>query len=242
MARLLGYGSHILVPAGTADARIDAIASEGARVTVVNGTYDDAVRAAAELASERVLVVSDTSWEGYTEVPRTVIEGYSTIFAELDAQLEDTPQLVIVPMGVGALAAAAVEHYAPTATVVVVEPLSAACGFASAAAGHPVVVPGPHESIMVGLNCGTVSPIAWPVLLRGVDVFVAVDDSAAERAMRDLAAVGIVAGETGGAALAGLRALVASDAAGTGGRRALVLCTEGATDPAAYLRIVGREP
>ena len=239
MARLLGYESHILVPAGTAAARIDGIESEGARVTVVDGTYDDAVRASAALATDRVLVVSDTSWDGYTEVPRTVIEGYSTIFSELDAQLAAAPDIVVVPMGVGALTAAAVEHYASSATMVAVEPLSAACGMKSAAAGHPVIVPGPHDSIMAGLNCGTVSPIAWPTVSHGVDVFVAVDDGAAEQAMRDLATVGVVAGETGAAALAGLRAVAASMPDALRGRHALVLCTEGATDPAAYRRIVG---
>ena len=239
MARLLGYESHILVPAGTASARIDGIESEGARVTVVDGTYDDAVRASAALATDRALVVSDTSWDGYTEVPRTVIEGYSTIFSELDAQLASAPEVVVVPMGVGALTAAAVEHYAATATIVAVEPLSAACGLQSAAAGHPVYVPGPHDSIMAGLNCGTVSPIAWPTVSRGVDVFVAVADGAAEQAMRDLAEIGVVAGETGAAALAGLRVVAASMPDAVRHKRALVLSTEGATDPSAYRRIVG---
>ncbi|MDQ1509391.1 MAG: diaminopropionate ammonia-lyase [Actinomycetota bacterium] len=241
MARLLGYESHVLVPAGTASARIDGIAGEGARVTVVDGTYDDAVRASAALATDRALVVSDTSWDGYTEVPRTVIEGYSTIFSELDAQLATAPEVVVVPMGVGALTAAAVEHYASTAIIVAVEPLSAACGMRSAAAGHPVIMPGPHDSIMAGLNCGTVSPIAWPTVSRGVDVFVAVGDGAAEQAMRDLATIGVVAGETGAAALAGLRAVNASMPDALRDRHALVLCTEGATDPIAYRRIVGHD-
>ena len=202
MARLLGYESRILVPAGTARARIEGIASEGASVTVVDGTYDDAVRASAALATDTVLVVSDTSWEGYTEVPRTVIEGYGTIFAEVDEQLAHAPpEVVVVPMGVGALAAAVVDHYVARAKIFVVEPLDAACGLHSAAAGRPVVVPGPHHSIMAGLNCGTVSVVAWPAVSRGVDVFVAVGDDDAERAMRDLANIGIVAGETGAAAL-----------------------------------------
>jgi diaminopropionate ammonia-lyase len=241
MAALLGYDARILVPAGTATARIDGIASEGARVTIVDGTYDDAVRASAEMAGDRALVVSDTSWEGYAEVPLTVIQGYSTIFSELDAQLAPPPQVVVIPMGVGALLAAAVEHYAADATVVAVEPRSAACGLHSAAAGHPVEVPGPHDSIMAGLNCGTVSPVAWPAVSRGVDVFVAVDDADAEHAMRDLATVGVVAGETGAAALAGLRAIAAAMPDEVRGRRALVVCTEGATDPDAYRRIVGTD-
>jgi len=240
MAALLGYESRILVPAGTAPARIEGIASEGASVSVVNGTYDDAVRASAELATEHALVVSDTSWDGYTEVPRTVIEGYRTIFTEVDEQLAVSPEVVVVPMGVGALAAATVASYAATAQIVVVEPLHAACGLRSVEAGHPVFVPGPHDSIMAGLNCGTVSTVAWPALSRGVDLFVAVTDGAAEQAMRDLADVGVTGGETGAASLAGLRAVAESGAMTLTGRTALVLCTEGATDPVAYERIVGR--
>lgn len=243
MARLLGYPARIFVPAGTAPARIDAIEGEGAPVTVIDGTYDDAVRASAALAADDVLIVSDTSWEGYTEVPRTVIEGYATIFAEIDEQLAGAPpEAVIVPMGVGALASAVVQHYAARAAIVVVEPLSAACGLHSAEAGHVVEVPGPHDSIMAGLNCGMVSIIAWPSVSAGADVFVAIDDAAAEDAMRDLAAIGVIAGETGAAALAGLRACVTAGVPDLRGKRVLVLCTEGATDPVAYRRIVGGEP
>ena len=244
MARLLGCSCRILVPAGTAEARITGIESEGATVEVVEGTYDDAVAASAALAGADVLVVSDTSWDGYVDVPADVIAGYTTIFAEVDEQLggDDDIDLVVVPMGVGALTAAVVAHYSARAAVVAVEPLSAACGLESARAGAPAFVPGPHDSIMAGLNCGTVSLIAWPTVLAGVDAFVAVADAAAEQAMRDLATLGVVAGETGAASLAGLRALAAhTEEAGVEvrGRRALVLCTEGATDPVAYERIVG---
>jgi diaminopropionate ammonia-lyase len=249
MARLLGYRAEILVPAGTTAARIAGIESEGARVRVIVGTYDDAVAASAALARDDVLVVSDTSWDGYTDVPRDVIAGYDTILAELDEQLGSDarspaarPNLVVVPMGVGALTAAVVEHSAATAAIVAVEPLSAACGLRSAEAGAPAFVPGPHDSIMAGLNCGTVSLIAWPVVASGVDVFVAISDAAAEDAMRELASIGVVAGETGAASLAGLRAVVESGAIDPRGKRALVLCTEGATDPVAYERIVGRAP
>jgi diaminopropionate ammonia-lyase len=251
MAALLGYGAHIFVPAGTVDARINAIAREGATVTVVDGRYDDAVTASAALASDDVLVVSDTSWPGYTQVPRRVIDGYTTIFAEVDEQLAAAaappPDLVFVPMGVGALLASAVEHAPEAAIIAAVEPVDAACGYASAAAGHPVEVPGPHRSIMVGLNCGNVSILAWPVVESGVDVFVTVTDSDAEDAMRALASAGIVAGETGAAALAGLSAVAAVQPdANVGlelrGRHALVLCTEGATDPVNYERIVGHAP
>jgi diaminopropionate ammonia-lyase len=248
MAKLLGLPAHVLVPAGTAAARIAGIESEGARVEVVDGTYDDAVAASARLADDHSLVVSDTSWDGYTEVPAWVIEGYATIFAEVDEELAargaPDPEVVLVPMGVGALTAAAVADRSARATVVAVEPLDAACGLASAAAGAPTEVPGPHESIMAGLNCGNVSVIAWPAVHTGVDLFVAVPDAAAEQAMRDLDGIGIEAGETGGAALAGLRA-IAGDPRWrdvVAGKDVLVLCTEGATDPAGYEARVGHAP
>lgn len=247
-ARLLGLDAHILVPEGTAAARIDAIASEGAHVDVVAGTYDDAVAASADLASATALVVSDTSWPGYADVPRWVIDGYETIFDEVDEQLEvagaPPPDVVVAQMGVGALAAATVGHLrahrGDDPTVVVVEPRSAACGLRSAEAGRPVEVPGPHRSIMAGLNCGTVSELAWPVVAAGTDWFVAVADAAAEAAMRDLATVGVTSGETGAAGLAGLRALVDSGAADLDrDASVLVLNTEGPTDPEAYARITG---
>jgi len=253
MAALLGYDASIFVPAGTVAARIDAIAGEGADVTVVPGTYDDAVAASAALASDSAIVISDTSWPGYADVPRRVIEGYTTIFAEVVEQLASTdlggwPDVVAVQMGVGALTAAVVDHLdglRPRPTVVAVEPERAACGMRSAEAGRLVAVPGPHESIMAGLNCGTPSEVAWPSVSAGVDVFVAVRDAAAEQAMRDLDSLGIEAGETGAAGLAGLRALVDTgnrDASLVAGRSALVICTEGPTDPVAYERIVGHPP
>jgi diaminopropionate ammonia-lyase len=133
------------------------------------------------------------------------------------------------------------QHYATRARIIVVEPLSAACGLRSAEAGRAVEVAGPHDSIMAGLNCGTVSIVAWPSVSMGTDAFVAIDDDAAERAMRDLAALGVIAGETGAAALAGLRTAIELGLPNVAGRRALVLCTEGATDPVAYERIVGRK-
>ena len=156
-------GSRAFVPSETAGT-----------VTVVDGTYDDAVRASAALAGDRVLVISDTSWEGYREVPGWVIEGYGTIFSEIDEQLAGgaSPDLVVAQMGVGALAAAVVDRWAHRAEIVVVEPLGAACGLRSAAAGHPVEVPGPHRSIMAGLpfvsgDSETASVALWRLYKSG---------------------------------------------------------------------------
>ncbi len=244
MAKLLGLRAAIVVPEGTARARIEAITSEGATLEIVAGTYDDAVERSAAMAARDpvgTVVVSDTSWPGYQLVPGWVIDGYGTMFAEADDQ-GASPTRVVIQMGVGALTAAAVAHYGPVgAHVGVVEPVDAACGLRSAQAGTPVLVPGPHRSVMAGLNCGAVSLLAWPVIAAGVDVFVTVTDADAEQAVRDLAGIGIRSGETGAAGLAGVRVLAAAGSASPlqAKDRVLLVCTEGPTDPAAFRRITG---
>ncbi|MFD1733876.1 pyridoxal-phosphate dependent enzyme [Deinococcus malanensis] len=165
MARWLGLDAHILVPGDMVTARVQAIEQEGAQVQVVQGSYDDAVEASARLADATHLVISDTAWDGYTRVPGWVSAGYSTIFQETDTQLVEhgvrQPDLVAVQMGVGSLAAAAVGHYRARggkSQVVGVEPTLAACVLRSLTAGQLTEVPGPHTSIMAGLNCGNTSP------------------------------------------------------------------------------------
>ncbi|CAN5841558.1 diaminopropionate ammonia-lyase [soil metagenome] len=249
MAKLLGLASRIRVPAGTVAARVDAIAAEGAEVTVSGGGYDDAVAEVAAWADDKTLVVSDTSWEGYMDVPAWIIDGYSTIFAEAAEQFAEAgspgPTVVTVPVGVGAFAAAAVTAYrrpgqAPV-LVAAVEPVDAACVMASAIAGEVITLDGEQHSIMAGLNCGTPSPIAWPAVSQGTDVFVTVTDDEARSAMRALAGVGVVAGESGAASYAGAVQLAAAGRLGASDRL-LLLSTEGATDPVAYEQIVGRAP
>lgn len=254
MARLLGFECHVFVPAGMVRARIEPMEREGAAVTVIDGDYDDAVAAAAAEACETCLIVSDTSWPGYETIPAQVVEGYSTIFVEVDSALDasglDRPDLVVVPMGVGAFMAAAVTHYrsgTERPVIVGVEPLDANCVQASALAGEIAHVPGPHRSIMVGLNCGRPSLTAWPRLASGIDWFVSVDDDAACRAMRDLADAAVAAGETGAASLAGLDELLRNDDARAqlgdlSHSTVLLVVTEGATDPDNFEAIVGRSP
>jgi diaminopropionate ammonia-lyase len=250
MAALLGLDAAIYVPDNMVSARIEAIASEGATVTVVDGGYNDAIARSAQDASEHCLVISDTSWEGYEEVPAWVIEGYATVFAEIEEELAGRPRpdMVAAPIGVGALGAAVVRHYwsgAQRPLIIGVEPTSAACVLESVAAGHIVTLDHPQDSIMAGLNCATPSLIAWPVVSRGIDAYLAVPDARVPEAMRLLAADGIVAGETGAGGLAGMLALTqdpalagAREALGLGaGSRLLLLCTEGATDPEAYARL-----
>ena len=261
VAGLLGLGARIFVPEEMVAVRREAIAEEGAEVVVVKGTYDEAVERSYEEAGERSLVVSDMSWPGYERIPSWVIEGYSTMLWEIDDELERRgeagPDLVVVQVGVGAFAAAVTRHFrVPQSSrhpkLLGVEPAGAACLLESVAAGRIVSVPGPHDSIMAGLNCGRPSLVAWPTVSRGIDVLVAVDDEPAREAMRLTAASGIVSGETGAAGLGGLLELLrrggespeqedkARRALGVGGEsRVLLFNCEGATDPDRYRELVG---
>jgi len=259
MAALLGLDAAMYVPSDMVPARIAAIEDEGATVTVIDGGYDDAVARSAQDAGEHCLVISDTSWPGYEEVPGWVIEGYGTIFEEIDEALgrdgRSQPDVVVAPIGVGALAAAMVRHYwsprpgEPRARLVGVEPTSAACVFESVVAGHIVTLEHPQTSIMAGLNCATPSLVAWPLVSRGIDVYLAVPDEPIADATRVLAEDGIVAGECGAAGLAAMSAAAhgpelaeARSALGLGeDTRVLLLCTEGATNPEAYRRLIGSD-
>jgi len=255
-ARMLGLGARILIPAHTARERIEAIAGERATVDIVDGSYDDAVRLAASLADDDHLVISDTSWPGYEEVPGWVADGYSTIFEELAEQLGDEPPppLVTIQIGVGALACAAVRALADGERVIVgVEPADAGCVLEAVRNdGRPVLVPGPHRSIMAGLNCGLASQVALADMAAGITAFCTVQDSDAEDAVRLLFEDGLRGGETGASGLAGLLALRADRPWQTWQRfglparpAGLVICTEGPTDAAAFQRIttgVGDRP
>lgn len=260
MAALLGLEALIFVPDDMAQARRSAIVAEGARVVTVQGSYDDAVRLSAEAAGTdtRKLVISDTSWPGYEQTPRDVIAGYSTIFREIDADLErrgeDAPDLVIVQIGVGALAAAVVQHYRSAdiedikrrPLIVGVEPVGADCLLQSMMRGRISEVPGPHLSIMAGLNCGLPSEVAWPLVSQGTDLFLAIEDERSRQAIHALAREDITAGETGAAGVGGLIELLSGEQTELfrsllrigETTKVLAICTEGATDPASYQAIL----
>lgn len=264
-ARRLGQRAEIFMPAGSASARVQAIRGEGATVTVIDGPYDAAVAACRTQAQrEGWHMVSDTSWPGYETIPLWVTEGYLTLFAEMHDQLRaaalPTPDLVVVPGGVGTLAHAVIDHcrrQLPTATVVIVEPIEAACLLESAEspAGDRCSASGRLDTIMAGLNCGTPSFIAWPVIRARADAFLAIGDAWDEDAVHRLASPtgndpAIEAGESGASGLAALLALVKHrDGAPIRERLSvgpsstvLLLATEGPTDPRSWTRIVGRSP
>jgi diaminopropionate ammonia-lyase len=259
-ARTFGCACKIYVHETVSQGRCEAIARYGAEIRRVPGNYDDAVRqAASDAASQGWHVVSDTSYEGYTEVPRNVMQGYAVMADEALRQLPTgtLPTHIFVQGGVGGLAAAVCAHLWETLGArrprfVVVEPDKADCLYRSAVAGHRVTVAGDLDTIMAGLACGEVSLLAWRILERGADAFMTVDDDAAMESMRLLADGSrgdppIVAGESAVAGLAGL--LLATSEADARRRLGLsadsvilVFGTEGATDPEVYRRIVGRSP
>lgn len=228
-----GLACQVFLPARSLAARRDSIAAEGAEVVVVDGTYEDAVARAAQAGLEPgAMELADVGASGPA---RWVIDGYATLFAELDAQ--GTFDVVLVPVGVGSLAAAAARHGADAgARVIGVEPASAACLTASLAAGEPVAVPTPGTR-MAGLDCAEVSVAAWPSLRDGIHGTVTVSDDEALAAMGELAATGLAIGESGAAPLAALRALATEpgcsalrDHVGLGtGSRVLLVATEGLT-------------
>ena len=238
----------IFVHATVSQERVEAIAAYGAEVRRVAGTYDDAVRQADQEAKRHGwFVVSDTSWAGYTEIPRQIMQGYRLMADEAAAQWDgDPPTHVFAQGGVGGMAAAVSIHlrgrFRPAPAVTVVEPDRAACLFGSAELGEMTAVPGELDTLMAGLACGEPSLLAWQELDRGAAAFMTVPDEAAIDCMRLLADRGIVIGESGVAGLAGC-ILAASDLAaratiGLGsGSRVLLFGTEGATDAAQYERL-----
>lgn len=227
MAAHFGVAATVFVPEVTLPETAARITGEGATVVRVDGDYDKAVRRAAAFAGGQGgrALVQDTAWAGYQQVPAWIVEGYQTLLNEVDIQLGGTPDLVAVPVGVGSLAEAVVRHYrrpgCPHPSVLSVEPETAACVLASLTAGRATTV-ATAATVMAGLNCGTVSSSAWPVLRAGCDAAVAVSDKDALRAVEDLGGLGVSSGPSGAASLAGARAALTE----TGRRAALDLADE----------------
>jgi diaminopropionate ammonia-lyase len=203
-AALRGLACRVFLPARALPVRRAAIAGEGADVVVVDGSYEQAVEVAVTTAREDgVAVIADVGDAG---PPEWVIDGYATLFNEAAAQA--TYDVIVVPVGVGSLAAAAARHGAQVgAAVVGVEPATAACLTDSLRHGEPTAVPTPGTT-MAGLDCAAISPAAWPTLRRGIAGTITVTDSEAAAAMQELSAAGLAIGECGAAALAGLRDLL----------------------------------
>lgn len=253
-ARLFGAACVIFVHEHVSQGRRDAIAKYGAEIRVVPGNYDDAVREAQKQAdANKWFVVSDTSYPGYTEVPRDVMQGYRVMADEAADQFGAAPTHVFIQGGVGGVAAAVSAQmrarFGAAVRVVVAEPEKAACLLASVESGVPTTIGGDLDTLMAGLACGEPSLLAWQELERGAFAAMAVPDDSAVACMKALAArkPAVVAGESAVAGLAALllaaqepfaRAALGLDESS----RVLLFGTEGATDPEVYARLVGHAP
>lgn len=241
---------RIYLPSGSSADRARLIADEGAEVVPVDGGYDDAVEVAEHSARQSgTVLVADVSKTLDAVVPGWVTDGYSTLFREISRQADEPVEVLLVPVGVGSLAAAAVRwavHEAPGTRVVGVEPANAAGVTESLRVGERVTVETPGTTL-AGLNCPTPSAVAWPTVRDGLWGTVTVHDQEVHDAMRALSSVGLRIGDCGAATLAALRALVSEracrtlrDEVGLDGT-ASVICigTEGASDPVAYRAVLG---
>ncbi|MBS0291890.1 MAG: diaminopropionate ammonia-lyase [Proteobacteria bacterium] len=260
-ARDAGCRCVIVLHANVSVEREQAIAAFGAEIRRITGNYDESVEEAARLsAALGWQVISDTSYEGYEDIPRDVMQGYGTIAAEIVEQTDAKPgeagafTHVFLQGGVGGMAAGLASYLweyqgAQRPHFIMVEPEQADCLLQSAIQGRPAKATGSVDSVMAGLACGETSPLAWKFLETSVDHFMTITDEHAVAAMRALATGGdkdipIVAGESGTAGLAalellradaGLSAQVGLDAQS----RVLIVSTEGATAPQTYAELVG---
>jgi diaminopropionate ammonia-lyase len=257
-ARSIGCRCVIVLHANVSSEREEAIAAYDAEIVRIKGNYDESVEEAARLAKENGWhVVSDTSYEGYEEIPRDVMQGYGTVAAEIVEALAKSSlpiTHVLLQGGVGGLAAGILSYLwesygANRPRAVIVEPEQADCLIQSAIQGKAAKATGSVDSVMAGLACGETSPLAWRFLSVGADFFMTVKDDAAVDAMRVLAGGNeldppIVSGESGAAGLAGLMQLMrapelARQVGLTADSNVLLISTEGATAPSVYEELVG---
>ena len=261
-ARRLGQKAVVRMPKGTTKTRFDNIAKEGATVTIEEVNYDDCVRMAAAAKTEHGIIVQDTAWEGYEEIPSWIMQGYGTMVMEADRQLKEDgverPTHVFVQAGVGSLAGAVIGYFANKykdnpPVMVVCEASAADCLYRSAVkkTGELVNVSGDLNTIMAGLACGEGNTIGWDILRNHAAVFASCPDWMSAKATRIYANPlngdpHIVSGESGSVPL-GLVYTALHDADASDLKDALkldenssvlVISTEGYTDPVRYREIV----
>ncbi len=260
-ARQLGQKAVVYMPEGSARERLDNIRAEGAQANILPMNYDQAVRLAAQRARERGWVmVQDTAWEGYTDIPLWIMQGYTTMGHELSEQLQQPPTHLFLQAGVGSMAGAMAGFFAnlygeKRPFITVVEPQKADCLFRTAKAddGKLHNVTGKMNTIMAGLACGEPCTIGWQVLDSVADAFLSVSESVAADGMRILASPcpgdsAVVSGESGAAAFgAAMNILLDSDLAHIKEQlgidensRLLFISTEGDTDRENWRNVVWR--
>ena len=261
-ARELGYPCIIYMPKGSEPARRDNILALGAQCTITDLNYDDTVRMSWNMAQEKgYVMVQDTAWEGYEQIPAWIMQGYLTLTAEILEQMQTAsirPTHCFLQAGVGSFAAAvaaflvaAMGNDAPR--IIIVEPHAANCFYQSALAGDGKAhaVGGSLQTLMAGLACGEPSTLAWSILKDYTMAFMSCPDYMAANGMRMLAAPvqgdqPIVSGESGAAGAGALHWLMCHPAAAdqreelglNAEASVLLISTEGDTVPHIYRSIV----
>ncbi|KMO86347.1 diaminopropionate ammonia-lyase [Megasphaera cerevisiae DSM 20462] len=263
-AQKLGQKAIVHMPKGTTQTRLENIRKLGASVDILDLNYDDCVRQAAKEAAETPhgVMVQDTAWDGYEEIPSWIMQGYGTMAMEAGEQFRQQershPTHIFVQAGVGSLAGAVIGYFAnlyhdKPPKFIVVEASAADCLYQSAAAGDgkPRIVGGELKTIMAGLACGEPNTISWDILKNHVTAFVSAEDAVTIRGMRMLAAPlkgdpPVVSGESGAVPFGALATIMTSDACRelrdslglNANAQVLVFSTEGDTDPDRYQNIV----
>lgn len=262
-AKELGQNAIVFMPKGTSKFRVNNVKKENATVIVTNEYYDETVKIAADSAVENNgILIQDTAWDGYIEIPTWIMQGYSTLIDEVLEQLkeqgESPPTHVFLQAGVGSLAAAIQGYLAEKfendrPLTIIIEPHSAACLYKSVIIGDtkPHTVEGSFSTIMAGLACGTPNIIAWKVLRDYADFFISCSDEIAAKGMRILGNPllndpKIISGESGAVGLGLIFEILENTSYSdfkekldlSEESRILIFSTEGDTDPDHYRKVV----
>ena len=263
-ANKLGQKAVVHMPKGSTQTRFDNIAKEGASVTIEELNYDDCVRLAAKEAAETPhgVIVQDTAWDGYEEIPSWIMQGYGSMAGEAAEQLREVevnrPTHVFVQAGVGRLAGGVVGYFANLypnnpPKFIVMEAGAADCLYKGAEAGdgEPRIVGGDLQTIMAGLACGEPNTIGWDILRNHVSAFISCPDWVSAKGMRMLAAPvkgdpSVTSGESGAVGMGVISSIMTDDAYKElrealeldNSSQVLMFSTEGDTDPDKYKKIV----
>lgn len=260
-ANKLGQKSVVYMPAGSSETRLENIRKEGSDASIIDGNYDEAVRMAAEHAAKvpNGVVVQDTAWEGYEEIPGWIMQGYGTMATEADDQIKaygETPSHIFIQAGVGSLAGSVQGYFTNTygencPVVTVVEPDTVACIYESVRNNDYRIIEGDTRTIMAGLNCGSPNTISWELLKNHTNFVASCPDWVAAKGMRILSSPlcgddRIISGESGAVGV-GLLAATMTEKDMEAFRAelglnqdsvVLLFSTEGDTDPQKYQDIV----
>ncbi len=261
-AQQMGHHAVVYMPKGTAPERLRNIQKLGADASITDMNYDDAVRHAAQMAQQRGwILVQDTAWDGYETTPTHILQGYTTLAAEIAHQLErQRPTHLFLQAGVGSFAGAALGYFAALwgehcPKTVIIEPTQADCIFRTAQAGDGTLhfVTGEMNSMMAGLCCGEPCTLSWDILRDYASAFVSCDDHYSARGMQQLGRPtgsdpAVVSGESGAVGLGVLEGLMGQpelaplrEALGLDAQsKILLISTEGDTDRENYEKILAK--